>query len=129
MKSRPLKPGGVEAYIEGCPASVHGKLKQVRKAIRAAAPGAIETVSYFDMPGYAYEGYNYNGMFAWFSFKAPYVRLHVRPPALESFKKELKGYVKTKAVLSLPASEPIPSALVQKLVKASLKVMKATAKK
>jgi uncharacterized protein YdhG (YjbR/CyaY superfamily) len=100
----------------------------MRAAIRAAAPDAIETVSYFDLPGYAYEGYDYNGMFAWFSFKAPFVRLHVRPPALVAHKKLVAGYPATKAVVSFPLAKPIPRALVRKLVQASLKSMREKAR-
>jgi len=80
------------------------RLKDIRSAIRKAAPGSTETVSYFQMPGYSYqEGYDYHGMFAWFSFKAPYVRLHVRPPVLEDNIKHLADYNTTKAIISLPA--------------------------
>lgn len=63
-------------------------------------PGSIENVSYFKMPGYSYEGYDYNGMFAWFSFKKPDVRLHVRPPAIQRQpKKDLAAYATTKALV------------------------------
>jgi uncharacterized protein YdhG (YjbR/CyaY superfamily) len=99
-------------------------LKEIRAAIRAAAPGSIETVSYFQMPGYSYGGYDYNGLFAWFSFKAPSVRLHVRPPVLVDHIKDLGDYVATKAIISFPTNSAIPKALVQKLVKASIKAMK-----
>ena len=83
-------PGGIDEYIADCPKQVQAKLADMSAAIRAVAPDAIETVSYFGMPGYSYEGYDYNGMFAWFSFKAPFVRLHVRPQALVDHKKELE---------------------------------------
>ena len=127
-KPTAIKPGGIDEYIANCPGQVQGKLADMRATIQAVAPDAIETVSYFDMPGYSYEGYDYNGMFAWFSFKAPFVRLHVRPQALTENKEELEGYPTTKAVVSFPAEKPIPKALVKKLVKASLKSMKGTAK-
>jgi len=127
-KSRTVKPGGIDEYIAQCPEQVRGTLAEVRAAIQAAAPAAIETVSFFDMPGYSYAGYDYNGMFAWFSFKAPHVRLHVRPQALVDHKKELAGYPATKAVVSFPAEKPIPKALVKSLVKASLRSMKGLAR-
>ena len=76
------------------------------------------------MPGYFYAGYDYNGMFAWFSFKAPFVRSHVRPPVLDDHKNALGDYPTTKAIISFPVDQPIPKALVKKLVKASIKVMK-----
>ncbi|MBL7714222.1 MAG: hypothetical protein JNL01_02070 [Bdellovibrionales bacterium] len=61
-----------------------------------------------------------NGMFAWFSFKSPFVRLHVRPKALVQYKKDLARFAKTKAVVSFPIDQRIPKALVKKLVRASL---------
>jgi len=76
------------------------------------------------MPGYSYAGYDYNGMFAWFSFKKPFVRLHVHPPVLDDHKKALDNYPTTKAIVSFPLEKPIPQALVKTLVKASIKVMK-----
>ena len=121
--AREIKPGGVPQYIAGCPKEAHAHLKEIRAAIRAVVPDAIETLSYFNMPGYSYEGYVYNGMFAWFSYKKPSVRLHVRPAALVQHKKELEGYTTTKAVVTFPFDKKIPQALVKKLVKASLKDM------
>jgi uncharacterized protein YdhG (YjbR/CyaY superfamily) len=123
-KTKFIEPGGVDEYIKQCPKGIQPRLTDVRRAIRGAAPGSTETVSYFEMPGYSYEGYGYNGMFAWFSFKAPYVRLHVRPPVLEDNIKRVGDYVTTKAIISFPADKAIPKALVQKLVKASIKAMK-----
>ena len=67
-------------------------------------------------------------MFVWFSFKEPYIRLHLRPPVIQDYKKELAGYATTKGILSFPAGGEIPIALVKKLVKASLKVMKDKSK-
>lgn len=123
-KSNNVLPGGIDEYIEKCPSGVQARLTDIRIAIQAAAPGSTETVSYFQMPGYFYEGYDYNGMFAWFSFKKPHVRLHVRPPVLEDNKKDLGDYASTKAIISFPADRAIPKTLVKKLVKASIKVMK-----
>jgi uncharacterized protein YdhG (YjbR/CyaY superfamily) len=120
-------PGGVDEYIKASPQEVRSKLEDIRSAIQSASPGSSETVSYFQMPGYYYEGYDYNGMFAWFSYKKPFVRLHVRPPVLEDHSKEIGVYAKTKAIVSFPVDEPIPKALVKKLVKASIKVMKQNA--
>jgi len=63
--------GGVDEYIAGCPKNIQVKLKEIHSAIKEVAPGSTETVSYFQIPGYSYEGDNYNGMFAWFSYKKP----------------------------------------------------------
>jgi uncharacterized protein YdhG (YjbR/CyaY superfamily) len=124
IKSDSVEPGGVDEYIAQFSKEVQGKLQQIRAAIRDVAPGSTETVSYFQLPGYSYEGYDYSGMFAWFSYKKSDVRLHVRPPVIQDNKRELESYATTKAIVSFPVDQEVPIALVKKLVKASIKVMK-----
>jgi uncharacterized protein YdhG (YjbR/CyaY superfamily) len=114
----------VDAYIARCPKEARGDLAKIRAAIRAAAPGATERTDYFQMPGYSYPGFDYDGMFVWFSFKKPHLRLHVRPPVIQEHGKELAGYATTKAIVSFPMGKPVPITLVKKLVKASLKAMR-----
>ena len=110
--------------ISKCPKEVQSNLRKIRTAIQEAAPGSTERTDYFQMPGFSYEGYDYDGMFAWFSFKKPYVRLHVRPPVIKDYKKELAGYRATTAIVSFPADKTVPIGLVKKLVRASVKVMR-----
>ena len=119
-----LNPRDVDEYIASAPDEAQSKLKEIRAAIREVAPDATERTDYFQIPGYSYEGYDYNGMFVWFSFKKSYVCLHVRPPVVQEHKKELAVYATTKAIVSFPVDKKIPMAIVKKLVKASLKVMK-----
>jgi uncharacterized protein YdhG (YjbR/CyaY superfamily) len=119
------KSSGVDEYIARCPKEAQRDLAKIRAAIRAAVPGATERTDYFRMPGYSHPALDYyDGMFAWFSFKKPHVRLHVPPSVIQAHRKELAGYATTKAIISFPIGEPAPAALVKKLVKASLKAMK-----
>jgi uncharacterized protein YdhG (YjbR/CyaY superfamily) len=118
------KNSGVDEYIARCPKEAQGDLAKIRAAIRAAAPGATERTDYFQWPGYSYPGFDYDGMFVWFSFKKPHMRLHVRPPVIQEHRKELAGYATTKAIVSFPMGKPVSTTLVKKLVKASVKVMK-----
>jgi uncharacterized protein YdhG (YjbR/CyaY superfamily) len=119
---------GVDKYIGSAPKELQEKLRQIRAAIRQAAPGATERTDYFKWPGYSYEGYDYDGMFVWFSYKDANVRLHLRPPAIQNHKKELAGFATTKAIVAFPADTALSMALVKKLVKASVKAMKDGAK-
>jgi uncharacterized protein YdhG (YjbR/CyaY superfamily) len=119
----------VEAYIAGCPADTQGKLKEIRAAIRKAAPGAAETTSYFQIPGYSYPGYDYNGMFAWFDLRKSVLNLRVRPPVIRDHQKELEGYSTTKSIVRFPLEQKLPVPLVKKLVKASVRTMKEKSKK
>jgi uncharacterized protein YdhG (YjbR/CyaY superfamily) len=115
----------VDEYIARCPKEAQGDLAKIRAAIQAAVPGATECTDYFQMPGYSYSGIDYyDGMFAWFSFKQPYIRLHVPPAVIQAHRAELAGYATTKAIVSFPKGKPVPVTLVKKLVKASLKAMK-----
>lgn len=119
------KSSGVDEYIARCPKEAQGDLAKLRAAIRAAAPGATERTDYFRMPGYSNPEVDfYDGMFTWFSFKKPHIRLHVPPSVIQAHRKELAGYATTKAIVSFPSDKPLPITLVKKLVRASLKAMK-----
>ena len=50
-------------------------------------------------------------------------------PVLEGHKQDLGDYSTTKAIISFPLEKTIPKALVKRLVKASIKVMKQSKKK
>jgi uncharacterized protein YdhG (YjbR/CyaY superfamily) len=130
MSKKELRPedgtASVDAYIASCPTAVQGRLREIRAAIREAAPGATETTSYFGIPGYSYPGYNYNGMFAWFSFQKSGIGLHLRPPVIQEHAKALAGYDQTKAIVRFPSDDEIRVLLVKRLVKASLKAMKSS---
>lgn len=123
-KLRLIKQGGVAEYIDNSPADVQPILRKMRSVIYDAAPDAIETVSYFQIPGFSYTGYDYNGMFAWFSYKDPFVRLHVIPPVIANYAKQLERYTTTKSVVSFPIESELPITLIKELVKASIKVMR-----
>ena len=127
-KDKTIQPGGVDEYIDSCASDAQPSLKQIRSLILELAPGSIETVSYFQIPGYAYEGYDYNGMFVWFSYKSPYLRLHVRPPVIDNHKQELSEYITTKSIVNFPIDTKLPTKLIKELVQASIQVMKDAAK-
>ena len=126
MKSNKVE-NNTNEYIRNAPKDTQSKLEEIRAVIHGVAPGATERTDYFQIPGYSLAGYKYyNGMFVWFSFKKPSVRLHVIPPVIKKHKKELAGYRTTNAIVSFSIDEELPKALVKKLVKESLKTMKPT---
>ncbi|MDG6905561.1 MAG: DUF1801 domain-containing protein [Nitrososphaerota archaeon] len=119
----------VDTYIAKCPKNVQSKLEEIRAAIKQVAPDASETTSYFEMPGYYYPGYDYNGMFAWFGLQKSHISLMLRPPTIQNLQKELASYDRTKAAVHFPLDAKVPVPLVKKLVKASLKIMKEKPKR
>ena len=114
----------VDAYIAKCPKNIQRSLKEIRAAVLEAAPGAIETTSYFQMPGFFYPGYDYNGMFVWFGFAKSYIRLLLRPPHPRPRKGTRWIYYNEGSRTSSVRQES-PKILVKKLVKASVRIMKA----
>ena len=127
MKNKPIN--NVSKYIESAPKEMKGALKDLRLIIQKVAPTATERTDYFQIPGYSYDQYNYyNGMFVWFSFKKPCVRLHVLPSVIEKHKKELEEYQLTKSIIGFRVNKTIPKSLVKKLVKESRDAMKAMSK-
>jgi uncharacterized protein YdhG (YjbR/CyaY superfamily) len=42
----------VDAYVAKCTKGVQVNLKKIRAAVKEVAPGANETTSYFQMPGF-----------------------------------------------------------------------------
>ena len=124
MKLVTANSASVDTYIAKCPKSVQANLKDIRAAIRKVAPDVNETTSYFEMPGYYYPGYDYNGMFVWFGLQTSHISLMLRPPTIQNFQKELAAYDTTRAAVHFPLEAKIPVPLVKKLVKSSLKIMK-----
>jgi len=107
--------GKVGEYITAAPKSTQANLREVRAAIREAAPLATEGFSY-GMPYYSYKG-----RLAWFGLHRGYISLYLRPPVIAEHKKELARYVTTKSAIHLPLERKIPVQLVKKLVRARVK--------
>ena len=125
VKKRIIVPGGVDEYIKNQPVEIQEKLKDIRAAINEVVPDATETLSYFQFPGYHYDGdYYYNGMFAWFSYKKPYIRLHIYPEVIVNNKSKLGEYKLGAGDISCLEDKEFPEGLVKKLVKESLQAMK-----
>jgi len=105
----------VDEYISAAPKEVQGRLREVRAAIREAAPAAHESISY-RMPYYEYKG-----RLAWFGLQSAHIGVYLRPPVIEEHKNELAGYGTTKSAVHLPLDRKIPVPLIKKLVKARMK--------
>ena len=106
----------VDGYISAAPKAAQKKLRQVRAAIREAAPTAKESISY------RIPFYDYKGRLVYFGLFRNHIGLYVRPPVVEQHKRELAGYVTTMSAVHLPLDEDIPVSLVKKLVRARMKI-------
>jgi len=113
MRMKP-RPNDVDAYISNAPQAARGKLREVRAAIRAVAPAAVESISY-GMPGYD------KGRIAWFGLMKAHIGLYLRPPIIKEHARELAPYSTTKSAVHLPLDRKIPIPLIKKLVRARIK--------
>ncbi len=117
MKS---KPATVDAYLARLTAEQRAALERLRTVIRAAAPGAEECISY-DMPTYRLDG----RMLLSFAAAAKHCALHIGAHPLAVHARELERYDTTKGAVRFPPSQPLPDALVRKLVKTRVAERKA----
>ncbi len=104
------KPQTVDEYIEQVPSQTRAMAKQLRAIILAAAPNATEKI------GYRMPYYSYHGRLIYFGAYETYIGLYVMS-ARDTLKDEIKPYKAAKATLHFPVSDPLPAALVEKIVK------------
>jgi len=105
----------IDEYIAAFPKDVQSVLKEMRQAIREAAPEAEEVISY-QMPAF-----KLNGILVWFAAFKKHVGFYPRESAIEFFKKDLSGYQVSKGTVRFPLDKPIPFDLVRKIVKYRIK--------
>ena len=112
----------VDAYIAAAPKTVQPMLRELRQAIRSAAPKAEEKISY-RMPFYAY-----HGRLIYFAAHKNHVGMYpIIGREKDLYAKELKPYLVDKATLQFPIGSRLPISLVKKIVKARAKANEATA--
>ncbi len=105
----------VDAYINSFDSVTQGKLQTLRACIRKAAPKAEEIISY-RMPAY-----RYHGVLVYFAGYKNHIGFYPTGAGIQEFKKELAGYKGAKGSVQFPIDEPIPTALVARIVKFRMK--------
>lgn len=105
----------VDEYIALAEPKVKKALKDIRKTIKTTAPKAEEVISY-QIPGY-----KYHGMLVFFAAWKDHISLYPAPWRAESLKKEMSAYKGSKGTIKFPIGEPMPLALIKKMVKYRVK--------
>jgi uncharacterized protein YdhG (YjbR/CyaY superfamily) len=106
----------VDEYIASTPQKYHQLLNQLRNIIKQTAPTAIEKISY-SMPYY-----HYKGRLAYFRLAKNHLGLFIPPPVIEEHNAELKKYSTSAGTLRLPLDKQLPIRLIQKLIRARMKI-------
>ena len=102
------------AYIAARPPVVRKRLQQIRAIVGAATPAAVEHFSY-RIPAFKLEG---QPLIWYAAFKAHTSLYPITPALVRDHKLDVSGYETSKGTIRLPLSEPLPAALVKRLVKA-----------
>jgi len=100
-----------DEYISVFPETTQKILQQVRNTIKKAAPRAVEVISY-NMPAF-----KQNTVLVYFAGYDNHIGFYPTPSALEAFKKEIAVYKSSKGAVQFPLNEPLPLALITKMVK------------
>lgn len=114
-RSKPRSAGAVDSYLARLPADARTGLEKLRKAISAAAPGADEGISY-GIPAFRLDG----RPFVWYAAWKHHSSLYPIPAVMRAPATDLKAYETSKGTLRFPPTEPPPTALVKKLIRARI---------
>jgi uncharacterized protein YdhG (YjbR/CyaY superfamily) len=110
LESRQFK--DIDEYIALASAAVQPLLKELRRVIREAAPGAEEDIRY-QMPTFRLKGKN---LVHFAAFKS-HIGFYPTPSGVEAYRNELEHYRFAKGSIRFPLDEPLPFDLVRKIVR------------
>lgn len=105
----------IDDYVRQYPKDVQRLLTQMRSTIKKAAPEATEKISY-GIPTFALAG-----NLVHFAAFMNHIGFYPTPSAIKAFGKELSSYKCSKGTVQFPLDEPLPLALVNRMVKFRVK--------
>jgi uncharacterized protein YdhG (YjbR/CyaY superfamily) len=108
---KPKKPVDIDTYISQFPPDVRAILRDVRAAIRRAAPEAREVISY-QMPAF-----RQHGILVFFAAWAKHIGLYPPIAGDPAIEKAVARYAGPKGNLQFPLDEPMPLKLIERIVK------------
>ena len=116
MASAKRKPRTINEYLAHVKPDHRATLEALRKAILAVAPGAEECISY-GIPAFRLNGRSLVFFGAWANHCSFYPGSST---TLEKFRDNLKGFQVSKGTIRFSPDNPLPIALVKKLLKARI---------
>jgi len=106
-------PTTIDEYLTTLPPDRRGPMEEIRRAIRAAAPDATETIAY-KMPAFRSRGGRY--LVGFDAYKTHYSLFAAGGRVMEELGDELAPYLSGKGTIRFPASRPIPGEIVRRVV-------------
>jgi uncharacterized protein YdhG (YjbR/CyaY superfamily) len=109
MISRKTKPESITEYIKMAPGEAQEKLREMRACIRAAAPGAKESLKW-GMPAFSYQR-----ILVTFAVFKHHIGFYPTPSAVKAFAKNLSKFKTAKGSIQFPLEKPLPLSLIRKI--------------
>jgi uncharacterized protein YdhG (YjbR/CyaY superfamily) len=106
-------PTSVEDYMAALPDERRATLEELRQTIKAAAPEAAESIAY-QMPAFRSHGGQFLVSYA--AYKAHNSLFPASDAVVAALGEELTPYLSGKGTIRFPANEPLPTALVRRIV-------------
>jgi uncharacterized protein YdhG (YjbR/CyaY superfamily) len=119
------KPESVNEYLAQTAEPARSTLNKVRAVIRSVAPAETTEVISYGIPAFKINGSQYKGMLMWYAAFSDHCSLFPTASVIKTFEKDLKDYKVSKGTIHFPADEPLPAALLKKMVKARLVEMES----
>jgi len=112
MTMRMTSPQSIDDYLAGLSVEKRAALQYLRRAIKVAAPKAVECISY-GIPAFRLDG----RVLVHIGAAAKHCAFYPGAHPIEAHKKALAAYDTSKGTIRFPPDAPLPATLVRKLVK------------
>ncbi len=111
MTSKKARPESMTEYINAAPKEARKKLREMRECVRAAAPGATESLKW-GMPAFSYRR-----ILVTFAAFKHHIGFYPTPSAMRAFARDLSKFVTGAGSIQFPLEKPLPLALIRKITK------------
>jgi len=102
-------PKSITEYINAAPKEAQKKLREMLACIRAAAPGAEESLKW-GMPAFSYRR-----ILVTFAAFKHHIGFYPTPSAVKAFADELSKFATAKGSIQFPLEKPLPLPLIRKI--------------
>jgi uncharacterized protein YdhG (YjbR/CyaY superfamily) len=100
----------IDEYIANFPEEIRSLLEALRATIKAAAPDAVEKISY-QMPTFFLKG----NLVHFAAYKG-HIGFYPTPGGIQAFKDEISIYKNEKGSVQFPIDKPLPLELIRRIV-------------
>jgi uncharacterized protein YdhG (YjbR/CyaY superfamily) len=121
---KPQSAKDIDDYLAHVPDDARAALERLRQTIKSIVPEAIEVISY-QIPTFKLQG----RMLVSYAAFSEHCSFFPGSGPIEAHQSELKSYQTSKGTIRFTPSQPLPAALIKKLVKTRIRLNEAAKRK